>query len=293
MSANTSLGRLPPRLGSSTGARPVLRCHRSGDEVHPGVVGVQPRGGHHLGLADLDVAEALRRQVRLHRRAQPGLAAASVPTTKRRCRWPPRRGGMALTGCSRVAGLMASTSSVFQAITRSAGVRPGSPQSASTAGSPGSPPKRRPASASRTLAGIGRRAQRRHADDAAAVDQAGDGVGQHRARVAQQPAPVAAVVRAFAQLSVSEKLATPREPRKSGRPLARQARAVAGDQHVGARASRCAAQNSARPGEPVSSPVSSSQVVEAQPAAPRASTACASAARLMLCWPLLSAVPRP
>jgi len=48
----------------------------------------------------------------------------------------------------------------------------------------------------------------------------------------------------------------------------------------------------ANPGEPVSSPVSI-RMVELKPSAPRSSSTQASAAMLMVCWPLLSAVPRP
>ena len=53
-----------------------------------------------------------------------------------------------------------------------------------------------------------------------------------------------------------------------------------------------ALQKSARPGEPVSSPVSI-RMVELKPSEPRSSSTQASAAMLIVCWPLLSAVPRP
>ena len=60
-----------------------------------------------------------------------------------------------------------------------------------------------------------------------------------------------------------------------------------------ASASRCASQKAARPGEPASSPVSISQVALNPSLPSRARNTARRAARLMLCWPLLSAVPRP
>ena len=59
MSANTSFGSEPPRLGSSAGCLPVLLLDRAQREADPGVVGVEPRRGHHHRLADRDVAEAV------------------------------------------------------------------------------------------------------------------------------------------------------------------------------------------------------------------------------------------
>ena len=60
-----------------------------------------------------------------------------------------------------------------------------------------------------------------------------------------------------------------------------------------ASSSRRASQKAARPGEPASSPVSISQTALKPSLPPRGAMAWRSAARLMLCWPLLSAVPRP
>ena len=86
----------------------------------------------------------------------------SVPTTKRswQCAWAAP--GMALTGTSGRPAASDSTSSVFHAITRSAGVSPGSPQSSSTSGSPGPPPTGMAARAARTDGRDGRRAQGGH-----------------------------------------------------------------------------------------------------------------------------------
>ncbi len=57
-------------------------------------------------------------------------------------------------------------------------------------------------------------------------------------------------------------------------------------------ASRLSAHNSRRPEEPVSSPISISHLA-LKPSSPRSARTASSAARLMVCWPLLSAVPRP
>ena len=59
-----------------------------------------------------------------------------------------------------------------------------------------------------------RRAQRRHEDPAARVDHRRDRVGQHVPGIGEQPAPVARVVRALAQVDARSKLSAPREPRK-------------------------------------------------------------------------------
>ena len=78
----------------------------------------------------------------------------SHPTTNRNCMCALARGGIAFTGCSGFPVLKARTSSVFQPNTRSAGVSPGSPQSASIAGPPVSPGAMS-ASARATDAGMG------------------------------------------------------------------------------------------------------------------------------------------
>ncbi len=57
-------------------------------------------------------------------------------------------------------------------------------------------------------------------------------------------------------------------------------------------ASRFSAHSSRKPPEPISSPISISHLA-LKPSAPRAASTAPSAARLMVCWPLLSAVPRP
>ena len=131
----------------------------------------------------------------------------------------------------------------------------------------------------------------RHRDAAARVHQRGDGVGQHDGGVGQQPAPVARVIlraRAQRQLEIHQ----PREPMNSvGRSACRRGPSLARKTSA-ASSSRRASQKAARPGEPASSPVSISQT--AFSACRRArGDGLSSAARLMLCWPLLSAVPRP
>ena len=62
---------------------------------------------------------------------------------------------MALTGVSGFPAARDRTSSVFQPVSRSAGVSPGSPQSWSISGSPGPPPTPIVLSAARTAGGMG------------------------------------------------------------------------------------------------------------------------------------------
>ena len=138
----------------------------------------------------------------------------------------------------------------------------------------------------------GRRTQAGHRDAAARVHQRGDGVGQHDGGVGQQPAPVARVIAALAR-SDSSKFTAPREPANNvGRSACRRGPSLARKTSA-ASSSRRASQKAARPGEPASSPVSISQTALKPSLPPRAAMAWRSAAGLMLCWPLLSAVPRP
>ena len=78
-----------------------------------------------------------------------------------------------------------------------------------------------------------RRAQPRHEDAAASVHQAGDGRGHHRARIAQQPAPVAGMVRALAQLQLQVEVGDAARAEEQRRQVGPQPRAVGGDQRIG------------------------------------------------------------
>ena len=93
--------------------------------------------------------------------------------------------------------------------------------------------------------------------------------------------------------SVNSKLATPRVPRYTVGRSARQPRAIAGDQHVG---SERVAMGPTELGEPGRTGFLThlDQPDDVEPnRPPRAASTAASAARLMLCCPLLSALPRP
>jgi hypothetical protein len=215
---------------------------------------------------------------------------ASVPTTKRSAAWPRRR----RDGVDRLRRVAAAEGQHLQRVPaehalgrRQAGLAPAGPPR----GRRGRRPRRcRPAPRARGR--DGRRPQALHAD-APRPDQAGDGVGQHRARVAQQAAPVARVVAAVAQRQHQVEVGHAARAQEHRGPVGAQARAVAGDQHVGGqrRALRGAELGQAgRAG--LLAHLHQPLGVEAQPPARAASTA-PSAAMLMLCWPLLSAVPRP
>lgn len=77
-----------------------------------------------------------------------------VPTTNRSWQWARAVAGMALTGAWGVPEVNASTSRALAAMTRSAGVSPGSPQSGSMSGSVGPPPGVTCDSAWRTVCGM-------------------------------------------------------------------------------------------------------------------------------------------
>jgi hypothetical protein len=94
------------------------------------------------------------------------------------------------------------------------------------------------------------------------------------------------------KLTVRSKLNTPREPRN----IVGEAALSRGPSEA---ISTSARNDSAyrwqavrRPGEPTSSPISSSSLA-LKPSRPRLAMIWPSAARLIVCWPLLSAVPRP
>ena len=93
--------------------------------------------------------------------------------------------------------------------------------------------------------------------------------------------------------NASVKFTDPREPRNT---VGRSALTRGPSEEIktsAASSSRNAAQIACNPGEPTSSPVSKSSVTLNPSLPPRTASALASAPRLIVCWPLLSAVPRP
>ncbi len=142
------------------------------------------------------------------------------------------RGGIAFTGCAGLPVTNASTSSVFHAKTRSAGVSPGSPHCASidgTSGFAGLDVGKRRAHGR----GNRRRSQRLDQDAAARIDERRDGVREDRSRIREKPAPVAGVMAAFAQVDREVEIESTARAQEQRRPLRVETRAVGGDQHVG------------------------------------------------------------
>ena len=181
------------------------------------------------------------------------------------------RGGIAFTGRSGLPVRNASTSSVFQPNTRSAGDSPGSPQSASIAGPSGSPGSI-VASARRTDSGIGSGTQRRHEDAPARIDQRCDGVARGSCRDWRGVRPSCRNdARLRGATPTRSKLNAPREPRKIvGR--SETSRGPSEAISTSAASSRaCVSHTSRSPGEPTSSPISSSSFA-LKPRRPRASS---------------------
>ena len=135
------------------------------------------------------------------------------------------RGECALTGCSGLPVLNASTSRLFHAKTRSAGVRPGSPQSRIDRRTCLSSPGSMSASARRTDSGIGGGRKRVDEDAAARIDQRCDRVGEDRAGVGEQAAPVAGVMAAFAQVDGQVEVERAARAQEQRRPRRAEARA--------------------------------------------------------------------
>ena len=113
------------------------------------------------------------------------------------------------------------------------------------------------------------------------------------AGIGQQPAPIARMMAALAQIDDEVEIHRAARPEKDRRPLRREARPVRGDQHIGREPVLVLRGRSrAGPGEPISSPVSIRNIA-LKPSRPRVFSTQSSAAMLIECWPLLSAVPRP
>ena len=199
-------------------------------KAHPGVVRVQPCRLHHHRLAHLDGAEALCLQMLLHMLAQPADVGADDEAQLQR--------GLRVRrdGVDREVGVAGAHRQHFQRV-------PG--EHALDRRQPGLAPVGVDRRVVRTAAGLQtgqrvahvggdrRRTQPGHEDAAVAVDQAGDRRGQHRAGVAQQPAPVARVVRALAQLQCQVEVGDAARAQEQRRRCGAQPRAVGGDQRVG------------------------------------------------------------
>ena len=109
----------------------------------------------------------------------------------------------------------------------------------------------------------------------------------------EEPAPVAGMVAALARIDRevdADSRRACRERWSAGRPRGAGRRSRSARRRRTARGAR--AHSSRRPGEPISSPISISHLA-LKPSRPRVASTAASAARLIVCWPLLSAMPRP
>ena len=202
------------------------------------------------------------------------------------------RGGIALTGCSGIAGMEGQH---LEAVPAEHASRPASaPARPNPDRSPGRPRPARSQSASARADRVGERPGPpfRHQDPAAPVDDRRDRVGEDDAGIGEEP-PQLPEWWAPSRSSTSEsKLNAPRVPRKivgrSGAAAARPRRSARRR-----RARLVASQNSAQAGRAdLLAHLDQELGVEAEPAA-RLRARSASAAILIVCWPLLSAVPRP
>src|SRR5262249_31712486 len=140
---------------------------------------------------------------------------------------------MALTGRSGVPVVKANTSKLFQAKTRSAGVRSASPQSRSMVGPLPPPSTSTPASKRRTDAGRGRRRPPfRHLDRAARIGDASERLREDDAGIGEEAAPVAGMMGPLAQIDDEVDRVAAARPEKERRPIGRDPRAVGGDQQI-------------------------------------------------------------
>ena len=180
-----------------------------------------------------------------------------------------------------------------QPSTFSAGERPGSPQSAGpiSASSPAS------TASARSAFGHARRHGLRSPcidhDPAAPISDGRERMGQGDAGVLEKAAIMAGMAAAFAKLDREvEGQPTSIAERDVG-DIRRLAGAVRSQEKIGRKLRLLgSSQNGLSPGEPISSPISI-RTLALKPSRPRVSMTCASAAMIRLCWPLLSAVPRP
>ena len=117
---------------------------------------------------------------------------------------------------------------------------------------------------------------------------------QDDAGIGKQPAPVAGVMAALAQIDDQVDQVAAARAEEQRRPVGRDARTVRGDQEVGLeQAVLVPLAQLAQPAEPTSSPISIRSLTLKPRGWPRSASTAASAAMLIECWPLLSAVPRP
>ena len=170
--------------------------------------------------------------------------AGSQPTTKRSCRCAVARGGIAFTGCSGLPVTNASTSSAFQREHALGRRQPRLAPVAIDRGTAGLARLDRRKRARAPTSGIGggrspstRMRPRASTSDAIALREDRPGIGE-------QAAPVARVMAALAQVDGEVEVERAARAQEQRRPRRAQARAVGGDQHVGAKRRRARARTS-------------------------------------------------
>ena len=204
-----------------------------------------------------------------------------------------RRGGIALTGFSGLPAVQARTSKLLQPNSFSAGVRPGSPQSGSIAGSPAAAVTARSASARLTAAGSAARLELGDPDRAGLGDEGRDRMREQDRRVGQNAAPVARMLARLPELDDEIEVERAAAAEEQGRLVGRETRAVGGEQQIGGQLRLMALADLAQPRRAdLLAGLDQDLGIEAEALALGDDHA-QSAARLIACWPLLSATPRP
>ena len=140
---------------------------------------------------------------------------------------------MALAGFSILPDDIASTSSVFQAYSRSAADSPSSPQFSDSAGSSAVGSILTSASAARTWFEMPRRLQFVEQQPALAVDQRGDRAGEDGRGIGKHAAPIAGMMRALAQIDIEMNPHAAAAAEEDRRAIRRQPRPVGGQKQIG------------------------------------------------------------
>ena len=191
------VGQTAAQVGQQNRAAAGAEFQRRQCKADPSVVRVQPRGGHDHGFADLHVGVARRSQVGLHVLAQTGHVGAHHKAHVH------VGVGAGRNGVDREVRVAGAVGQHLQGVPGNHALGRAQARLAPVG------VHRRVARVAAKLQTLQSRphvgwyrwrSQGRHPDAAAAVHQAGDGVGQHRAGVAQQAAPVARMVGTFTQV---------------------------------------------------------------------------------------------
>ena len=225
------------------------------------------------------------------RRSAGPISAGSTPTTNRSWQRAQARGGMALTGVAGVPHSKASTSKLHQPNTFSAARQSRLAPPGFDGRAIGPPSGLAIREYAAHAVGDFSRHELMDANLAVRADDGRDGVREQNSRVGKQPAPIAGMMAALARVDgeVERQLAARAE--EHGR-LSAQSRGPSDAISRSARNSSRSASTVAQAGQPASSPISISHLA-LKPSLPRCLSTAAMAARLMACWPLLSATPRP